>query len=613
MRNLRRAASAVTVVVLTGMAAAETETTARTAQQWLAILEEQAQAEKAAWTAHWHEVMRGTALALEPYDGRPEIAAKFQGERRRLYDVYQQTWERRGQAVAEKLLEGDPIDNAEVPYRFLASGTLLHRYHRRGIKSKQKGKETLSGEESRIAAYARAVEKAGQEILIKGYQGGLLTAQDIDVLRDYALFIDIRCTGQGVLPCHLHLTRSRYAQGFRRAGEKAPDFVLTRMEPLLLSPDYQDDNPRDPVDILTPLAIREFLQIMTGVTMQDGKVVPTPYHIEPGTEEHLVRLRDFRDRQPVLMVFMNATDPWAWHGRIAPWFEALTQAIDDRIACFFVCTTIHDTRMPSMDFLSVPPRQTSYVHEATLEHRARICKMFYLGWPDCTTDYLLDDMAQHFRNEWMDQGGGAYIVLVDRNGTIAYADYHKEIPPHWGPQAVNFPYEFLTIRMNHLEAALADFFACDLEYGDAIGAENPSWRLPQDRDIKSLSTVIEQAVWMPAVITVVDTVAREIRVKRILPDPATMKGLQFWNESAKVPFDPGTRNRLAILRHWLADTRTEPIYTLPIEDHTDIFVNGHQSSLSFLEPGDRVGLYVSAANPKTTTLQVLQIRCHRFP
>jgi len=613
MRHLGLIVCVITAVAFVGATGARTEATAWTPQQWLDTLEKQAHAEKKAWTIHWHEVMRGTALALEPYDGRPEIAAKFQGERKRLYDLYQQTWEQHGQTVAEKLLEGDPIDKAEEPYRFLASGTLLHQYHRRGIKSKEEREETLSAEESRIAAYARAVEKAGKDTLAKGYQGGLLTWQDIDVLRDYALFIDIRCTGQGVLPCHLHLTRSRYAQGFRRAGEKAPDFALTSMEPLLLSPDYQDRNPRNPVDIPTPLAIREFLQIMTGITVQQGKVVSTTYRIEPGTEEHLVRLSDFRGQRPVLMVFMNATDPWAWHGRIAPWFESLKQAIDDRIACFFICTTIHDTRMPSMDFLSVPPRQTSYGHEATLEHRARICKMFYLGWPDCTTDYLLDDMAQHFRNEWMDQGGGAYIVLVDRNGTIAYADYHKEIPPHWGPQAVNFPYEFLTIRMNHLEAALADFFAHDLEYCDAIGAENPSWRLPQDRDIKSLSAAIEQAMWMPAMVTAVDAMAREIRVKRALPDPATMKGLQFWNESGKTPFESGTRKRLAILRHWLADARKEPVCDLAIEDDTDVFVNGRQSHLVSLEPGDRVGLYVSAVNSEATPLHVFQIRCYRFP
>ena len=49
---------------------------AETPAQWLAEIEEQAAADKAAWNAEWRDVMRGAALALEPYDGRPEVIAK---------------------------------------------------------------------------------------------------------------------------------------------------------------------------------------------------------------------------------------------------------------------------------------------------------------------------------------------------------------------------------------------------------------------------------------------------------------------------------------------------------------------------------------------------------
>ena len=59
-------------------------------------------------------------------------------------------------------------------------------------------------------------------------------------------------------------------------------------------------------------------------------------------------------------------------------------------------------------------------------------------------------MPQHFRNEWRDQGGGAYFVLVDTDGTIAYTDYHQNVPPAWGEHGVYFYYEYLMIRMNYL-------------------------------------------------------------------------------------------------------------------------------------------------------------------
>jgi hypothetical protein len=489
--------------------------TSATPAEWLVAIEKQAAADRGTWDTAWRDVMRGAAMALEPYEGRPEMIAKLSGAEKRLYDAYRLAWDEHAKTVADKLLAGKAIGDAERKYRFLASGTLLHRYLRGGIKEGEGMKLDLSAEERSVADYARAVEKAGQATLVKGYRGGALTAGEIDALRDYAMFIDARCTGDGVLPCHLGPTRWQNGKGGRpMPGDGAPDFTLARMEAFLDSPAYSDANPRDPVDILTPLAAREFLQIMCGFELRDGKVCPKPYELVPGREKQYVRLSDYRGKQPVLLVFMNATDPWAWHGMIAPVFEPLKQAVGQRLAVHFICTTIHDTRMASMDFVGPKPGRTSYVHEAAMEHRARICKMFYMGWPDCTTDYLLDDMAQHFRNEWMDQGGGAYIVLIDRAGTIAYADYHQHIPPHWGPRAVDFPYEFLTIRMNHLESRLASFFAGGAIYDKRMETDYPTWPLSASRRGASTNARTRDALWMPAKVTAVDAGGRRVTVAR---------------------------------------------------------------------------------------------------
>jgi hypothetical protein len=588
---------------------------AETAAQWLAVIEKQAAAEKAAWDRQWRDVMRGAALALEPYDGRPEIVAKVSGERKRVYDAYRRVWDQHARAVADKLLAGAPVGELERQYRFLASGTLAHRYQRHGIKQKEKRKEALSAEEQKIADYARAVEQKGRAVLAKGYRGHKLTPADIDALRDYAMFVDARCTGNGVLPCHLGLTRSRYGgKGFRLPGEAAPDFVLARMEAFLDTPTYSDANPRDPVDILTPLAVKEFLQIMCGFELRDGKVVAKPYEILPELEKHYVRLSDYRGQKAVLMVFMNATDPWAWHGKIAPMFEPLKQALAEKAVVLFICTTIHDTRMPSMDFLGSPPGRTSYVHETAMEHRARICKMFYMGWPRSTTDYLLDDLAQHFRDEWMDQGGGAYIVLVDTAGTIAYADYHQDVPPHWGPTAVNFPYEFLTIRMNHLESRLASFYGNGGQYNKRIETDHPPWRLSPQRDRAALNARVRNAIWMPATIVSVDPAGQRMIVRRTLPPRAQMKGVRFWDENQEkaVAFDPVVRSRLQTVRQWLADPRDKPVYELLMGDETDVFVNGRSQPLSTLRPGDSIGVYYVTMPDKTDTIRPMQVRAYRF-
>jgi len=598
-----------------GLQAQARDRTGRTPAEWLRAVEKQATVEKGAWDAAWRDVMRGAALALEPYDGRPEMIAKFSGERKRLYDAYRRVWDERAKGVAAKLLAGKAVDDAERKYRFLASGTLVHRYLREGIQAKERKKQDLSAEERSIANYARAAEKVGRAALVKGYRGVKLTAGDIDVLRDYAMFIDARCTGNGVLPCHLKLTRSRYgAGGFRMPGEAAPDFTLARVEAFLNTDAYRDANPRDPVDILTPLAVREFLQIMCGFEVREGKVVAKPYEVVPSLTKQYVRLSDHRGKRPVLLVFMNATDPWAWHGRIAPMFEPLRQALGDRAAMYFLCTTIHDTRMPSMDFVGPRPRKTAYVHEAAMEHRARICRMFYMGWPDCTTDYLLDDMAQHLRNEWMDQGGGAYIVLVDTAGTIAYADYHKDIPPHWGPKAVDFPYEFLTIRMNHLDSRLASFFAAGARYDRKIKKAYPTWRLPASRRGKSIGTRIRDAVWMPAKVTAVDAAGRGVTIERSIPPREQMKGIRFWDEAAgkAVAFDPTVKVRLDTVRAWLADPRKRPTYELTIDDATDVFVNGWPKPPADLRPGDRVGVYFPVDQNTPHAIRPVQVRAYRF-
>jgi len=480
---------------------------------------------------------------------------------------------------------------------------------------KEKRKEALTADEKRIADYTRAVEMAGKATLIKGYCGNRLTQADFDALRDYAMFVDIRCTGNGVLPCHLGLTRSRYGgKGFRMPGEKAPDFALARMEAFLDTAAYSDTNPRGPVDILTPFAVKEFLQLMCGVEMKDGKVVSKPYQVVRGREKQYVRLSDYRGRKPVLTVFMNATDPWAWHGKIAPMFQPLALALGDRVAIYFICTTIHDTRMPSMDFIGPNPRRTSYVHEAAMEHRARICKMFYMGFPSCTIDYLLDDMAQHFRNEWMDQGGGAYIVLVDSAGTIAYVDYHKAIPPHWGPKAVNFPYEFLTIRMNHLESRLASFFANGSRYHKRIATPFLPWRLAEGRDTRELAASARTAVWMFAKVLTVDASPDRLTVERVLPPRNKLKGIAFWEAAGgrAAAFDPAVKTRLDLVRAHLADTRKRPTYELRISQATDVFVNGRASSPAALQPGDRLGIYYGASQDASRVLRPLQVRVYRF-
>ena len=584
-------------------------------EEWLPIIEKDAAKEKARWNAQWNEIMCGAAIAIDTWYGSDRHLVAMKGERLRQHTAFMAAWKQYGGNVTEKVLNNSQLSTEEKPYRYIASGVLIHRYYRGGILGKTRQKQKLTQEESAIVAYVKAVEELGKATLIRGYKREALSVKDIHALRLYGILVDIRHTGNGVLPFHFNLTRGRYGEkGFRSAGEIAPDFALARMESFLHTPNYSDKNPWNPVDILTPLAAKTFLQIMCGFEVKDNKVVAKPYNIRPGHEDGIVRLSDYRGKKPVLLVFMNASDPRVWHGRLAPYFEPLKQAFGENMAFHFINTSIHDSRMNTLDFLSSTEEREFYVYETSMEHRARSSKMFYLDWPSCTTDYLLDDIEQHFRNEWMDQGGGAYIVVIDTNGVIAYTDYHQNTPPCWGKDGVNFDYEFLTIRMNLLESYLETFFADGMLYKEQVDFKLPKWRLPAERDIPTLRKHNSSAIWMSAEIISINSNRQEIVIERKLPATEQMKGLQFWNALGKdvIPFDKRTKFRLDTLRSWAADMREHPTYTIEIEETTDIFKNGRSVSLGDLEAGDRIGMLFYCEKDNPQIMHPMQIRGYTY-
>jgi hypothetical protein len=142
--------------------------------------------------------------------------------------------------------------------------------------------------------------------------------------------------------------------------------------------------------------------------------------------------------------------------------------------------------------------------------------MFYMNLPHTTVPYLLDDVSQRTRDAYKDQGGGAYIVVVDLDGRVAYADYHQDIPPHWGPRAVSFHDEFVFIRMNHLESRLKSFFANGCRYAKGIGTPYPTWRKPPE----VTGEVVSLAADGRAVEVAVAAGRRDTRRRRFAVGPA---------------------------------------------------------------------------------------------
>lgn len=472
-----------------GMVLAEQQT--RPPAEWLAIVRRETAEQEQAESEAWRRLLASAARALHPHGPGPDKLAEREAARRKQFEPFLTWLEREGNALFAKWRRGEKLPAEERRHLPMLQGVCLFRYR---VVRRKKGE--LTPEEQRVVAYGNAVVKRGEALLRHGYLGGSFTRPELHELWVYALWLDIRNTGGGVLPFHLGLA-SGYQGRRPPIGQPARDFTLLRMEAALASPDYSNRNPKHPAGLLRPASplLQELLLAMQGYesvpNARPPRVRARPVAVPEGREADTVRLSDFKGRKAVLLVLANATDAWAWHWKICPMLEPLHQAYRDRIAFFFIHTTIHDAHMPVKDFFGPDPGRHDAVHETALWQRARVCKMFYMDRPQCTVPYLLDDMAQRTRNAYRDQGGGAYIVLIDLDGRVAYADYHQDIPPHWGPKAISFHDEYVYVRMNHLESRLKSFVANGCRYAKAIETPYPTWR--KSPEAKGTVAVVDAA------------------------------------------------------------------------------------------------------------------------
>jgi len=610
------ARSAVALAFLPGLLAGTllaADAPARTPAEWLEIVRRETAEQKRAESPAERSLLLGAALALHPYHGRPDALARLTGRRAANYARFTAWLAQRGEGLVRRLLRGDTLSGEPRRDAFIAHGVVFARYFR-SVRKKAREKAALTSAEQAIERLSRAVESRGRELLRKGYLGGSFTQAEVDALRLYAMWVDTRCCGDGVLPFHLGLTE-RWPSRHPPLGEPAPDFTLLRVEAALRSPAYSDLNPHDPTDVLRPIILAEFLLLMQGYEPAGGSagrplVKPRPIVVPRGREADYVTLSSFRGKKPVLLVLANPTDAWTWHWRLAPMFEPLRQAYKHRIEFFFINTTVHDTRMPVRDYFGPDPGRHDAVHDLTLEQRARTCKMFYMTWPHFTTPYLLDDVSQRTRNAYHDQGGGAYVVLVDLDGRVAYADYHQDLPPHWGPDAASFPYEYLTIRMNHLEWRLKSFFEAGCRYAKAVEKPFPQWR---KRHQAEGARAPGHTIWLAGRVTGIEAEKRRLVVNRHPLVVEEMRGWRFWQEAGAraTPYDPGTKANLDIVRKWLAAGRKGRTYRFAVDDAVDLFLHGEPARLADLRPGDCVGVLYAASQEGRPVIRPRQVRALR--
>ncbi len=273
-----------------------------------------------------------------------------------------------------------------------------------------------------LRAYLVRIRAAGAALMRRGCMGDKLNRSDYELLRLWAgLTYAVR--SNTILPCDFGLTPGS-CNSYPVLGMTAPDLTLPTLESVLRRPDYTDAYQLDQLrSIHSQVAIYP-LEIMDGY-----EAIPAAQRVPGGP---LVRakpgrvadadsrsLSASRGRKPVLLIFSDPIDGY-WEEAI-PLLEPLYRATKDRIDWYFIADSISDCVYWS-DYYFKPSQQprVSFTKPLSLIERAQTAKMLMMRHVNLTFPILLDDMPQHAENAYADGGGGAKVILIDRDGVIAF-------------------------------------------------------------------------------------------------------------------------------------------------------------------------------------------------
>ncbi len=341
--------------------------------------------------------------------------------------------------------------------------------------------------------YSQKIMRRGTSILRKGYRKQVLSEKEIADFRLYAMWADITSStwaateGNNFLPFHLGLsrpfdtmfpkkrmnyslqntsyaTRPSVVTSLLYPGDDAPDFTLIKPDTVYESERYTDNNPFNTERLLTPQVMTERLNALAAydiVKDSQGRktAVPKPVIQGDGFENNYVSLSSYRGKKPVLLFLPDPTDAWAWNSHIVEMVDCLHKAYKEEVEFIFVNTTAYDGYMPVYDFIGPVPGKMIAGHPVSMEERARITKMFYMGHPQVSIPSLLDDVGQTTRNSYMDQGGTGSFCLVDIDGKVAYRDFGDIVLIDDKHKADQYDFELhdrMRIRTNALEIKIRE-------------------------------------------------------------------------------------------------------------------------------------------------------------
>ncbi len=519
---------------------------------------------------------------MEEVSNRPHSKKKWSAKQKAVAENYRNWLEREGNALIEKWVAGETLSEEEQTLLPLAKATYLRRVWTQG------------GSERRMPAnpdpedlYLKDVADKGKAVLKKGFEKGMLSAEDIAALDDYSIYFAMKPCLVKRLPFELELSRHKRNQPFK-PGEAAPDFQLAKLNSVLGLPTYTDSYEQNRSDFLKPGASLKLLMILDGYEGSSGGVVKKKAVITADVET--TRLSDSaKNGRPAVIIL--AYPPDVWMKCCLGGLEVLQQAYGDQIDILFINVNYHDTYagLDTNFFPDKEPADTRVAHPVTLEQRARLGKDIYMMYPSATVPMLLDDMAQTTRNSYYAQGGDARFLVIDRAGNVAVDE-----EPRWKVWTQG-NYTDLVTWLNTMELEIVHLLANDGLADTARGFVPPNKTAQRaafkGRRAKNYAyhSPWNRYSWLTGRIEKID--GNQISVLPELPPAEEMKGLQFIENSEGVVLNASTQKNIDVLKQWRKDAEAGKTYTFELADDVELFINGVEAEPDEFAEGDFVGIW----------------------
>lgn len=453
------AALAVSLSVIMALNAAA-ENTERPASDWLAEVQE---------NLNRPADPEVTALLLSAVMSPPTKYAGVEAD-----PALFETWKTgAGAPVLKNVLAGEPIAASDERFRQLAEYALLKEARDAGLSKLKPNEPAPAGREA-LRAFWQSSYDEGIALLRRAYPTGLLSADDLGVLRRYSMVAALMGTSAPCVPFEVRL-----GGDLVEVGKTGPDFVVDRLEAFDVAAAVQAGNPNNVFDHATGWVLIESLQtLMSYETDGDpGRVKPRPGVWPLKDPAQAFRLSEAWKPKPVVLLFAHPTDFWAYHFTLAVEFDALAKAAGHLADFVLVNVSVHDTVMgvddpfpPKGRIASAAkfPQNAIAFHPTTIDERVRAAGLLQLALPFLSVPMVLDDLGQTVRNAYRERGGEATMVIVDREGRVVWRDRVDAVPK------TQFYKEFRWQRLQALAARLADLTT-------ASGRDpSPSqWTLPE--------------------------------------------------------------------------------------------------------------------------------------